>query len=97
VALGQPSATLQRSAAIHPTLHPTMFSQQQIETAVENAVAGRFSSDWNVSNGWNHESNTVVYSQSRDYLFFTTDGWRNDKERIRVIKKMRGMAILCLI
>ena len=74
-----------------------MFSQQQIETAVENAVAGRFSSDWNVSNGWNHESNTVVYSQPRDYLFLTTDGWRNDKERIRVIKNMRGMAILCLI
>jgi hypothetical protein len=74
-----------------------MFSQQQILAAIENAINGRFTADWNVVNGWSHKSNSAVCSQHRDYLHYTTDGWRNDKERIKVIKNMRGMAILCLI
>ncbi len=73
------------------------FTQEQILTAVENAVTGQFTSDWNVEGGWSYKSSTVVLSQPRDYLFFTTDGWRTDKERIKVIKNMRGMAIVCLI
>ena len=74
-----------------------MFSQQQILAAIENAINGRFTADWNVVDGWSYESNSAVCSQHRDYLYYTTDGWRNDKEIIKVIKNMRGMAILCLI
>jgi hypothetical protein len=74
-----------------------MFSQQEIVAAVENAISGNFTSDWNVIGGWNYSSDKVVCSQHRDYLYFTTDGWRDSNQRKRVIKNMRGGAILSLI
>jgi hypothetical protein len=74
-----------------------MFSQTEIQTAIQNAISGNFTSDWNVVGGWNYSSDSVVYSQHRDYLYFTTDGWRDGARRKRVICNMRGTAILSLI
>ena len=74
-----------------------MFTQEQIAIAVENVIAGNFTSDWNVVGGWNYSSNSVVYSTGRDYLRLETDGWRDANRRKIVIKNMRGRAILSMI
>ena len=75
-----------------------MFNQTEIQIAVENATIGRIYCDWNVtSDGWNYASDSVVYAKSNDYLYITTDGWRDADRRKVVIKNMRGRAILSMI
>jgi hypothetical protein len=73
------------------------FSQSEINAAVDNAVNGRFHSDWNVSGGWNYSSDRVVFSKGSDYLCLTTDGWRDADRQKVVIKNMRGRAILSML
>lgn len=74
-----------------------MFTQDQIQIALKNAIEGKFSSDYGAANGWHYSSNNVVYSTGRDYLRVATDGWISPDRRRIVIKNMRGMAILSLI
>ena len=74
-----------------------MFTQDQIQIALKNAIEGKFSFDCGYKNGWNYSSNKVVYSTGKDYLRVSTDGWRSPDQQRIVIKNMRGMAILSLI
>jgi hypothetical protein len=74
-----------------------MFSQQEINTAVANAIEGRFHSDWGFADGWSYESDRVVYSTHADYLRLDTDGWIDANRQRVVIKNMKGYPILCMI
>ena len=74
-----------------------MFSQTEIQIAINNVIEGRVFSDWNVVGGWNYSSDSVVFSAKNDYLFVTTDGWRDADRKKVVIKNMRGRAILSMI
>lgn len=74
-----------------------MFNQTEINTAINNVIDGRIYCDWNVVDGWSYQSDSVVFSKGNDYLYVTTDGWRDANRRRVVIKNMRGCAILSMI
>jgi hypothetical protein len=74
-----------------------MFTQPELQTAIENVIDGRIYSDWNVTEGWSYSSDSVVFSKGADYLYVTTDGWRTPDQRKVVIKNMRGRTILSMI